>query len=86
MPFTIVVSATALFTLTVLQTRNMRYLFKSSALAPLFHGLEGWHNSELDVGQRGGRETDKDLLIKAATMQAMLREGADRRLKFVKIS
>ncbi|KAF2466299.1 uncharacterized protein BDR25DRAFT_268730 [Lindgomyces ingoldianus] len=89
-PLATVVATVVFFFFTVLESGRARILFKSSALAALFHGLEGWSGEELkytEVGvKEGGREqeTAKGLARRAEGMRAALRRNGEGVLKFVK--
>lgn len=86
MPLSIVLLSMLFLVLTVAQNRNGDHRFKSSILAALFHGLEGWNADELRVEKRKGdkKERDSTLLIKADRMKVVLRKNDEGVLKFIK--
>jgi hypothetical protein len=73
--------AAVLLIMSIIMNRGRSYLYKSSSIALLFHGLEGWKESELPVQ---GVETPEHLEEKAKTLKAVLTRGTEGSLKLVR--
>jgi hypothetical protein len=61
-----------------------QYLFKTSILAVLFHGLEGWNVSDLQTEPDGQKKTDYELLQLANGMRVSSRKNDEGSLKLKK--
>ncbi|KAL9618782.1 MAG: hypothetical protein Q9160_006576 [Pyrenula sp. 1 TL-2023] len=86
MPVSVVFLSTMFLILTILQSWHQEHLYRSSTLAELFHGLEGWDTNELKLETGSGKvkETDSRLLEKAKHMKVTLKENDEGILKFMK--
>lgn len=86
-PVAIVVLATCLLIVSMVQSSSKPLLLKSSPLAYLFHGLDGWSKNELELTSRraGMRETPQQLCKIAEGMNARLKRNADGEYKFAKV-
>jgi hypothetical protein len=79
LPALVVLLANGLLVGSILLNRQRRVvLWKSSTLALLFHGLDGWHRDELDVDRASQIER------KAKSMHAQFQRNCNEELRFVK--
>ena len=79
LPALVVLLANALLLVSILLNGQRRtVLWKSSSLALLFHGLEGWHRCELDGDKASQIESD------ARSMRAQLQRNPNDELRFVR--
>ncbi|KAL1633014.1 hypothetical protein SLS58_011246 [Diplodia intermedia] len=87
-PVAIELLVVCLLVICIIKSSSSPLLLKSSALALLFHSLEGWTKDELVVakteGAKVGRETAQDLCDVAKGMNARLERNADGEFMFVK--
>lgn len=80
LPALVVLLANGLLLGSILLNRQRRVvLWKSSSLALLFHGLDGWQRDELDVDRIGQIER------KAKNMQVQFQRNRNDELRFVKL-
>jgi hypothetical protein len=68
---------------TAVYSSRKPYLFKSSILAALLYGLEGWQLTEIYT-VAGGRETEADLVKIANGVKASLVSSDDREVRYVR--
>ncbi|KAF2143123.1 uncharacterized protein K452DRAFT_166926 [Aplosporella prunicola CBS 121167] len=85
-PICIVLLTTMLLITTIIQSiQNGNALFKSSLIALLFHGLEGWNKEELDATKdTEHQETPQSLIKRAKSMRARFERAEDGELKFLR--
>ena len=81
MPLSIVFISIMFFVLTIFESSKRPYVFKTSIIAVLFHGLEGWDVSGSQFS--GGREsvTDRELVYRAKMMTAAFKRNEEGSLK-----
>ncbi|KAH7121262.1 hypothetical protein B0J11DRAFT_62108 [Dendryphion nanum] len=84
MPLVIVFLSLSFMVFTILQSHRRDHLFKSSILAALFHGLDGWKKSDLWTTRHGERERARALQHRANVMSATLTRDRDGFFKFMK--
>jgi hypothetical protein len=90
MPLALIFLSILFLLLTALQSAGKSYLFKTSLLAVLFHGLEDLDTGSLvgkeeHEGGAGFRETRRDLIEKAERCKVRLGRNKDGHLKIVKV-
>jgi Protein of unknown function (DUF3176) len=84
-PATLTIVGSIILLLCILQGQRQDTLFKSSALALLFHGLYGFNETDLKISRhRGGREDNGTLEETARGLRAKFEPDEDGVLKFVK--
>lgn len=84
MPISIVVISGLFLILTVVESSKKSYLFKTSIIAVLFHGLDEWHVSNLPTPTKMNKETSEDLVKESEGVVVMLKESNENSLKLVK--
>lgn len=89
MPLLMILCTAVVLALTIVQSWGRRYLYKSSALALLFRGMEGWEAAELrasaDQKGNGGREMESHFRAIASGYRARLGRDGEGDLKFMKV-
>jgi hypothetical protein len=83
-PLFVVFLSVVILILTIINSSRKQYLFKTSILAVLFHGLEGWNISDSQTEPDGRRKTDHELLQLAKGMRVSLRKNDEGSLKLKK--
>ncbi|GIZ46954.1 hypothetical protein CKM354_001005600 [Cercospora kikuchii] len=79
LPCAVVLFSTALLSISIVVSyEKQRTVWKSSLLASLFHGLQGWRDDELDALKL------EDMERRAKEMRASLKPGLDGSIKLVK--
>lgn len=86
LPLSVVVMSTLFLVLTISQSWSRDHRFKSSVLATLFHGLEGWDGDDLKIDKGLGARKERVYALekKARTMKVALKENNDGIFKFMK--
>jgi hypothetical protein len=80
-----VLLSAAFLGIVMLKSIGVPFLFKTSLLATLFHGMEGFDDEEIDVGRvKQNQETHSDLLITAKTRRGRLELNEQGHLKILK--
>jgi hypothetical protein len=85
MPISIVVISGLFLTLTIVESGKKSYLFKTSIIAVLFHGLDGWNVSNLPTPTKMNKETSEGLAKESEGIVVMLKENNENNLKLVKV-
>lgn len=86
LPLSSVLLSTVFLLLTALQSARKPYLYKTSLVATLFHGLEGWSKDEMRSQTKWKKqETGWDLLKVAEKSNAKFARNPDGDLKILKV-
>ena len=90
MPLALDFIATLFLLLTALQSAKKPYLFKTSLLAVLFHGLDGinagdFRDKEDGLKREMTRHTRRDLVERAGQCKVRLGRNKDGELKMIKV-
>jgi hypothetical protein len=83
-PLFIVTLSIVLLIITIITSSRKQYLFKTSILAVLFHGLEGWYIADSQTETDGRKKTDVELLKIAKGMRVSLLKNQEGSLKLKK--
>lgn len=83
-PLSMVVLSILVLVLTIVKSSRKPYLFKTSIIAVLFHGLEGWDLSDSQTDIDGRKKTERGLLMQAKEMRVRLRQNEEGSLKLKK--
>jgi hypothetical protein len=88
LPLLLTICTALVLLATAIQSRKKAYLYKGSALALLFHGLDGWRQEELRVNEekngRVRREGEREMERVAKEQRAILGRNVDGDLKILK--
>lgn len=84
LPLSVVLTSILFLFVTIFQSRTKPYLFKTSIIAVLFHGLEGWDISAVQVESNKRRVTYDELMEKSGTMTVRFRENEEGSWKLKK--
>ncbi|KAF2113674.1 hypothetical protein BDV96DRAFT_688637 [Lophiotrema nucula] len=84
MPLSMVIFTGAFLINTITQSRRRPYRYKSSIVALLLHGLDGWTDKELEGLEIKNSANSHSLTRAARTMQVALQKNEAGRLKFIK--
>ncbi|KAF2796181.1 hypothetical protein K505DRAFT_1967 [Melanomma pulvis-pyrius CBS 109.77] len=83
-PLSMVILSVIFLVLTIVESSRKPYLFKTSIMAVLFHGLEGWDLSGSQAEIDGRKKTERGLLMQAKEMRVRLRQNEEGSLKLKK--
>lgn len=83
MPISIVILSTIFLVLTIVESRKKPYLFKTSILATIFHGLEERSVSDVSALTETNRVVSKDLVRESETIVVKLKRNNEDMLKLL---